>query len=316
MLPAGYFDPLIRVIVIVTVRGVPHVLMDGVVTHQQVGPSNEPGRHTLTVTGEDLTALMDLIEVDRLHPPVIDAGKVALLIAQYALFGIVPLVVPELFPSVEIPIRRLTYFKGTDLDYLQISARQNGFVFYLEPGPVPATSIAYWGPEIRIGVPQPALNVNMDSHSNVEGLSFSFDGRSREQQAVLIPLPVVKLAIPIPIPDVSLLRPPLALKQAPSLRYKARTDSAKLDTPRAISRALADQARSADAVTGSGQLDVLRYGRPLKARRLVGVRGAGTSYDGLYYVKSVTHSIGRGSYTQSFSLARNGVVSITPRVVP
>ena len=46
------------------------------------------------------------------------------------------------------------------------------------------------------------------------------------------------------------------------------------------------------------------------------MRGAGTSYDGLYYVKSVTHSIGRGSYRQSFTLARNGLVSITPRVVP
>ena len=51
-----------------------------------------------------------------------------------------------------------------------------------------------------------------------------------------------------------------------------------------------------------------------KARKLVGVRGAGTAFDGLYFVKSVTHTIKRGEYKQSFSLVRNGLVSITPRV--
>jgi hypothetical protein len=71
-----------------------------------------------------------------------------------------------------------------------------------------------------------------------------------------------------------------------------------------------------DPITGSGTLDVLRYGRPLKARQLVGVRGAGTAYDGLYYVSSVTHNIKKGEYKQNFSLAREGLISLTPRVIP
>ena len=54
---------------------------------------------------------------------------------------------------------------------------------------------------------------------------------------------------------------------------------------------LAKAAQSAEAVTGKGELDVLRYGSVLKARQLVGVRGAGPAFDGLYYVKSVTHKI-------------------------
>jgi hypothetical protein len=49
---------------------------------------------------------------------------------------------------------------------------------------------------------------------------------------------------------------------------------------------------------------------------LVGVRGAGSAYDGLYYVSSVTHSIKRGEYKQNFSLAREGLISLTPRVMP
>jgi hypothetical protein len=42
------------------------------------------------------------------------------------------------------------------------------------------------------------------------------------------------------------------------------------------------------------------------------VRGSGFSYDGLYYVKSVTHQIARGSYTQSFRLSRDGTGSLLP----
>ena len=66
--------------------------------------------------------------------------------------------------------------------------------------------------------------------------------------------------------------------------------------------------------SGSGNLNVLRYGRVLKARGLVGVRGAGVAYDGLYYVSSVTSRLKRGEFKQSFELTRNGLVSITPNV--
>ena len=54
--------------------------------------------------------------------------------------------------------------------------------------------------------------------------------------------------------------------------------------------------------------------RLLKARQLVGVRGAGPAFDGLYYVDSVTTNIKRGEFKQSFNLTRNALVSITPRV--
>jgi hypothetical protein len=77
---------------------------------------------------------------------------------------------------------------------------------------------------------------------------------------------------------------------------------------------LAEAARSSDAVVGSGTLNVSRYGRILKARQLVGVRGAGPAFDGLYYVKSVTHAIKRGDYKQNFEVARNGLLSTVPRV--
>ena len=52
LLPAGFFDPSIRVILVVVMNGIPTVLMDGVIIRQEVAPSDDPGASTLTVTGE------------------------------------------------------------------------------------------------------------------------------------------------------------------------------------------------------------------------------------------------------------------------
>ena len=46
-----------------------------------------------------------------------------------------------------------------------------GYVFYVEPGPQPGQSVAYWGPEIKVGEPQKALNINMDFATNIESVS-------------------------------------------------------------------------------------------------------------------------------------------------
>jgi hypothetical protein len=79
-------------------------------------------------------------------------------------------------------------------------------------------------------------------------------------------------------------------------------------------RGLARATETGDVVTGTGSLDVLRYGRILNARRLVGVRGAGAGFDGLHYVQSTTHQLKRGEYKQSFTLKRNGIISTLPMV--
>jgi hypothetical protein len=52
--------------------------------------------------------------------------------------------------------------------------------------------------------------------------------------------------------------------------------------------------KSSDMVTAPGELDAGHYGSILLARKLVAVRGAGKTYDGIYYVKRVTHKIKRG----------------------
>ena len=163
-------------------------------------------------------------------------------------------------------------------------------------------------------MPQPALNVDMDALTNVESLSFSFDPTKGVLPIVFIQNQLTRVPIPIPIPNINPLQPPLGVLPTPIANLKILKDTAKLNPMQAISRGLAEAKKSQDSVSGNGSLDVLRYGRVLKARGLVGVRGAGIAYDGLYYVQSVTSTLKRGEFKQSFTLTRNGLVSITPKV--
>jgi hypothetical protein len=319
MLPAGYFDPIItRVIIVATVNGLPSVLMDGVITRQEISPSNEVGKSTFTVTGEDLSRLMDLVEMPFMRYPAMPIiARVYAILAKYLVFGVAPIALPPFILDVDLPIEKIPSQTGTDLQYIRQLAQGCGYVFYVEPGPLPGSSIAYFGPDIRLPVPQPALNVNMDAQTNVESLSFSFDGSAKKIVVLTVADPVTRrVPVPIPVPNISLLRPPLGARPPLPLRVEFPSDGMQLTVPEAINYALAISLGANDAVTGNGSLDVLRYGQPLRSRMLVGVRGAGLAYDGLYYVNSVTHNLKRGEYKQNFSLSRDGLVSNTPVVAP
>jgi hypothetical protein len=119
----------------------------------------------------------------------------------------------------------------------------------------------------------------------------------------------------IPIPDITPFSPPLGLIPPLPPKITFLKDTAKLNPALALMRGLAYSAQHSDAVFGTGSLDVARYGHVLKSRQLVGVRGAGEAFDGLHYVTSVTSTLKRGEFSQSFSLARNGLLSTIP-VVP
>jgi len=315
LLSAGAAIPLIRVIIIATVNGVPDVLMDGVVTKQAVAPGQDASHSTLTITGVDLSEMMNLVPFDGLpYPAMPIVARVAFILAKYVALGIVPLVIPPILFDVPLPTESIPRQQGTDAEYLYKLADDIGYVFFVDPGPAPGTSVAYFGPDIKVGVPQPALNYNLDADTNIDQVRFTFNADAKKLPIVFIQNPFTKIPIPIPVPDISVLNPPLGLIPPLPLNIEVLTDTAKLTPVEAALRALACASKSSDAVVGEGNLDVLRYGRILKARKLVGVRGVGAAFDGLYYVKSVRHQIKRGEYNQSFTLTRNGLLSTVPRV--
>jgi len=307
--------PPLRVTMVITMNATPTVLFDGVMTRIEVQPGQSGARGSITVTGEDISRVMDNIDFSGLPYPAMPVpARVALICAKYAMFGLVPVVIPPIFLDVPIPIERIPGHQGTDLQYLRQMASEAGYVFYVEPGPTPGMNVAYFGPEIKVGVPQPALNIDMDAHTNVESMNFSFDPTKGVLPIVFIQNQATRAPIPIPIPNLNPLQPPLGVLPTPLSNIRMMKDTAKLDPLRAIGRGVAEAAKSQDSVTASGSLSVLRYGRLLKARQLVGVRGAGLAYNGLYYVKKVTSTLKRGEFRQSFELTRNGLISIVSSV--
>jgi len=289
--------------------------MDGIILHHEVVPDATRGSSKLVVTGKDLSSLMDLIDFSGLpYPGMSPDLRVLTILAKYAAFGLVPEVIPVPTPDIPVPVEQIPSQKKTDLAYIRQLADEAGYVFYIIPGPLPGTNQAYWGPQIRVGIPQPSLNVNMDSWTNVESLNFRYQPESSVLPIVFIQEPITKAVLPIVIPPVTPFNPPLGLAVPIPQKVENMNATAQLTPPQALMRGMAEAVKNADVVTGDGTLDVLRYGQILRARSLVGVRGAGIAFDGLHFVDSTTHRLKPGEYKQSFVLKRNALISNLPLV--
>jgi len=316
LLAASSPIPLLRVVLMANFGGLPQIVIDGIVMHHEVVPDAMQGSSRLVVTGEDLCALMDLIDFSGLpYPGMSPDVRVLVILAKYAAFGVVPNVVPMLIPEVDVPVVRTPAQKSTDFSYVQDLAKDCGYVFYMVPGPLPGMSQAYWGPQVRIGVPQQCLNVNLDAWTNVERLDFQYEPKNSVLPMVYSQDQTTKAVFPIPIPPVTPFNPPLGLAVPPPQKVEQMKDTAKLPIGQALMQGMARAVQSADVVTAKGTLDVLRYGSILRSRSLVGMRGAGLAFDGMYFVDSATHHLKPGEYKQDFVLKRNALVANTP-VIP
>jgi hypothetical protein len=315
LLSSGAPIPLVRVVIIVTVNGNTEVLMDGVMTNHEIRPGADASHSGLSVIGEDLTKVMDYIDFSGFpFPGMPPEARVGLILLKYSWLGIIPLVIPSVLIDIPIPTDRVPEQQGKDLQYIRSLAEEVGYVFYIDPGPEPGMSVAYWGPEIKVGAPQKALNINMDAATNIENVSCSFKSQGRVMPIIYIQNQQTHVPIPIPIPDISPLNPPLGIVEPIPLNFEPIPETAKYSPIRAAVIGLTKAARTAEAVTATGSLNVVRYGAILKARRLVGLRGVGPAFDGLYYVKNVKSSIKRGEFKQDFTLTRNGLLSTVSSV--
>lgn len=309
LLSSPLLQPFSRVMLVLTINATAQVILDGVITNHQFSPSQEMGGSTFSVTGEDVSVMMDLEEKSVEHTQQDETLIVNRLIANYAQYGLRPQVIDP--PLIDRPSRdeRIPTQQGTDLSYIQQLANRYSYVFYVTPGPNSGSNVAYWGPPQRNSPVQKALSVNMGSYTNVESINFQYNalapttvrGEIQDRQTNQIqPIAITK----------SQRQPPLADKPALQAQSHVRVQQFResghtLEKARALAQATVDQSTD-NVITATGELDTLRYGGLLQLRGLVGLRGVGSTYDGLYYVKSVNHRIRKGEYKQSFSLTRDG----------
>jgi hypothetical protein len=313
LLRSGVLEVKNRVIIMAIFGGLPQVLIDGIITKHQVVTNNEPGRSQLHVTGEDISVKLSFEDRNATHPHQKDSDIVKKILATAGL-------VPDVTETNDTPSdkERIPTQRCNDLQHVRNLAQRNGFVFFVEPTDVPGVTTAYWGPEKRQGQPQPALSMNMGPQTNVDTpINFQFDALETSEAEVSIIDPFTKLAIQIPA--LSAFLPALTSSPARPLRKRFSRDTANLSFAQALLRLFTSSSETSDVIQASGEVDAVRYGRALRARKLVDVRGAGQSYNGTYYVQEVIHEITRlptGSYIQRFTLRRDGRGATGTSIVP
>lgn len=301
--------PFNRYVLMATVGGRPSVLIDGLISDRQVQPGEQPGTAKLTITGEDMSLKMDREERRETHQAQDITSIVTKIIGSY---GLEPVVIPPKYIDAPSPVEEIPSQQGTDLAYVERLAENVGHIFYVSPGKVPGTSRGYWGPPAMNKPPQPALSTNMGPHTNVESLDFEND--STRPAKVMANIIDGRTNVEMPVPVLTSMRRALSSNPpwegGPGEMRTETLDLSGASIVEALARAQGTVDASMDgAVKATGSLDVVRYGRLLQPNGLVGVRGAGHGFDGLYFVDAVTHKIEAGSYKQDFELSREGTGS-------
>ncbi|WP_028066875.1 hypothetical protein [Solirubrobacter soli] len=321
-------DPLLapfnRVLIRAEVDGLPTTLIDGFITHQQYMPGNGPGDSTFVVTGEDVSVQLDLTSYSQEFPAMPDEAIVLEVLAPWLTLGMVPMVMPSI--NSIVPVEYVPQQRGeTDRALLMRLAQQNGYVFSVRPLPVPFTNTAYWGPPQRWWPPSAVIDVAVGAASTADSFSASYDALAPETFYGSSMQTDVEPFVELPVITITSTRvPPLALLPAIDLNTVLDTvrrtlwSDDDLDPVTANLRAQAMTDVSTDkVVTVTCEVTPTRLGTVVCAPGVVGVRGTGLAFDGLYYLESATHRIsllaGEGwDYTQQLTLTREGVGTTTP----
>ena len=205
-------NPLLKAgnrVVIQVMFGVkPTTLIDGIIRQQQLNPSNSSGQSTFTVTGDDISVLMDKTETTEPHPNLPDSAAATKIISKYSTNGIKPEVVVPPLDEISPETERTPTQRETDLKYLQRLAAKYSHVFYIEPSEVPLVTTAYWGPPKILAMAQKPLSFNMGSSTNVENINFRHNALNPTQIRGYVMDSVSGMSIPV-VAAVS-MRPPLS----------------------------------------------------------------------------------------------------------
>jgi len=259
------------------------------------------------VVAMDPTVLMNLDEQVRAWPDMADSDIASALFSEYGFEAEV-----ETTSISHQEIQTKTIQRGTDIQFLQMLAKRNGYECYVETslsgGSARATG-HFHKPKVDER-PQGVLTVNMGEATNINSFKARYDMLK----------PVIAKATGLEIESQS---DQPAMAEGASLKDLGKSPAAMSDRPRRVllsgtglagtgelqtyAQAVVDE--SSWAITAEGELNTAAYGGILRAKSPVLVRGAGKQFSGLYYVEKVLHVFaGEGQgYVQRFALRRNAL---------
>ena len=303
---ADIFRPLTPVSVAVSAGlPIPETVVNGYVREvRQSGGGAQRGT-TAEVIAMDATAtIMNLIEQPMPHPNLDPATIASIILGRYA---IAPFPLPT--PPTRTILDTTTIQRTTDARMMREMARQLAYEFYLQPDPIAGLDIGHFHPPLTALPPQGVLSVDFGTATNLLDFQVGYD--------TLQPTGAVSVGVdpntgaPLPVPALAPLQPPEGLEPTllriipPPIRRPTARDAANPAELFRQNQAIADS--SSRAITGSGSVDSIKYGRMLRPGLPVAIRGAGRAHSGTWYVESVSHSITTGAWTQQFQASRNAM---------
>ena len=280
-------------------------LINAYVIETNASFANQPGASVLNVVAMDPTVLMNLEERVKAWPNRADSDVAKSIFSspEYRFTAVVDETKWRRQENDQTLIQR-----GTDIQFLQQLARRNGYEVYVETNGASGRIEGHFhAPRLKLP-PQGVLSVNMRDATNVNSFNARFDMlRPTTAQATNLDVESREdQQSDISASKLPTLGQQTALTQQRQRRVlPSRTGLMRTGELQAYAQAVADQ--SALAITAGGELNTVAYGRLMRAKRPIMVRGAGRQFSGTYYVERVHHVLTNESYKQDFTLRRNAV---------
>ena len=284
---------------------IPQVLINGYIKDAKLSVGSAPGTSRLEVVGMD--ALGTLMTNNQQPFPWPNLSESAIAAAIFGKYAMIPLIDP--LPPTRTILDTTTNQRIYDAPFLFELARCNSLELYIQPDPFLGTDIGHLHRPYTHLPHQGVLSIDFGKQSNLTQFSVSNDmlrptgvAGATVDQTTRAPLPALGITsteLPMGLePALFRVIPPPVARQTPGCAA---------NPTEATLRALAHASATSRAITAQGEVDGIKFARPLRVGLPVLVRGAGRQNSGLYYVQSVTHRISRDDYRQSFSAWRNAV---------
>ena len=276
-------------------------LIDGPIVGFDTQMSSEPGQSSLTLLVHDDSVYLNRTERIVRFDNQLDheiATQIFEDIEQIASTDI------ETTPTPTSSLPPVVMQRGTDMQLLRMLAYRQGLHAYVLPGANPGESVGCLKalptepsdlpPLVLLGsdrnVNRFDVQHNAQSPGQVTGFALSITDRAVSERTTSV-RDLELLGEEVPEPEASL---------ASRLLPPGFGDSVDLER---LAAARTEEDSYAFEATGSVLADC--YGGVLRPYQVVTVRGVNSQLSGNYLIYQVTHTLGRSSYSQDFTVRRN-----------
>jgi hypothetical protein len=274
-------------------------LVKGPVTGQRIHLQHGGAGSTLMVQGADSTITMDREAKSQVWAGLTDSDAVSAILGSY---GYVPDV--ESTSAGHYEDKHTLIQRGTDLNFVQLLARRNGFLFWVTCDEIGIETAHFKRPPLD-DVGDVELIINLDS-PNVQQFDIEWDVERPTSVETL----QLDLNTKTNINGGVLATPQTLLGDSSLADITGDTRSQFLTAPSddagdLVSRGEGALIESDWFIRASCQTSFDVLGKLVRAHTVVNVRGAGGRHSGNYFVSAVRHVIDAVSHRMEIELLRN-----------